>query len=879
MGPKFKSSKIGWEECKTCSCLLPSIDSGKHVEGYHGSHREEVSVAAEERQSPRTFSSKLTHGYIRRQILHGFAKENQNKVDEVSRLSQSLRDDIVLLHSSAMALCNIAIASLVLVWSESQKFALLKAWPAKEGSQVDIGLCTRMLDLLSCKSQDVLHVQRFTVMEQRAASELSLKEKDSKHFYGSEEFQSYFLNIMDGKLVTVGASCCLHYYGQLCELTITDINQESGKLKANESDQCMAVCENLSELSLNELECSSLELNSCHDIPPSSAQNASLDRSMTLTSTPKHKKSMKLCSCELTKPKNLTGTLYFIHSLTKVKFTELENELTSSELKKADSVSFDDIGGLKKQTDEIRKLLFLPSANNSLFSFYGLKPPRGIIMYGPSGTGKTLIGRAVASIMKNSFILINGPELYSKFYGETEGRLRSVFNEAIIRAPSVIFIDEIDSLCPKRDGSSTQQEQRVVATLLTLMDNLPTNAEDRVVVLAATNKIDALDLAMRRPGRLDREIEIGIPTSLERAEILTKLLKRMKHNLNENEINEIASRTHGFVGADLTAVCTQAGLIALTRICGNANHSSESPNVIHSETITFSDVSLAAKDIKPSALREVFLEVPKVHWDDVGGQKDLKHKLKQAVEWPLKHPEVFKRMGITPPKGVLMYGPPGCSKTLIAKALATESGLNFIAIKGPELFSKWVGESERAIREVFRKARAAAPSIVFFDEIDALASERGSSSGSSNVGDRVLAQLLSEMDGLEKLRGVTIIASTNRPDMIDKALLRPGRLDRLVYVPLPDSATRKDIFEIQFRTIPVGRDVLMNHLVTSTEGYSGAEVVAVCREAALKAMEENLEATEVVASHFTHALHVIKPRISRELIQFYETYHIKKQNS
>lgn len=411
-----------------------------------------------------------------------------------------------------------------------------------------------------------------------------------------------------------------------------------------------------------------------------------------------------------------------------------------------------------------------------------------------------------------------------------------------------------------------------MASLLTLMDGIGSEgSQGQLLVLAATNRPHALDPALRRPGRFDKEIEIGIPNAADRLDILKKFLKNVPISLSEEELVHIADGAHGYVGADLVAVCKEAGLHALRRALGECSSPSDN-TLAGSVKITFNDFLQAMNDVRPSAMREVTIDVPKVSLSDIGGMENVKLKLKQAVEWPIKHPESFVRMGIQPPKGILLYGPPGCSKTMIAKALANESGLNFLAVKGPELMSKYVGESERAVREIFRKARAVAPSILFFDEIDALAVERGSSAGGGNVGDRVLAQLLTEMDGIEQLHNVTILAATNRPDMIDKALMRPGRIDRIIYVPLPDSATRAEIFKLQFRSMPTSDDISLDHLVTKTQKYSGAEIIALCREAALLALQEDLQAKIVTEKHFEQSFEIVTPRIPQKLMDFYSNY-------
>ncbi|CAG8583928.1 1697_t:CDS:10, partial [Funneliformis mosseae] len=536
-------------------------------------------------------------------------------------------------------------------------------------------------------------------------------------------------------------------------------------------------------------------------------------------------------------------------------------------------VGYDSIGGLTEQIKIIREMVETPLKNPELFTQFGLRPPKGILLYGPPGTGKTLIARAVATETKSHVICVNGPEIISKFYGETEAKLRNIFDQATENAPSIIFIDEVDALCPKRDEASNESEKRIVTTLLTLMDGITNKKNhetqhDRVVVIGATNRPNALDQALRRPGRFDREIEITIPNAISRCSILSTLLKKIPNTLTIEEINALSSKSHGYVGADLAATCREAGLKAIKRcIKGNKRDDVK---------VNIQDMEAAMAEIRPSAMREILLEVPKVYWSDIGGQQEIKQKLKESIEWPLQHPEAFLRLGIRPPKGILLYGPPGCSKTLMAKALATEAGLNFIAVKGPELFSKWVGESEKAVREVFRKARAASPSIVFFDEIDALTVKRGIGieSGTS-VADRVLSQLLNELDGIEPLVNVTVVAATNRPDIIDNALLRPGRFDRILYVSPPDLQSRKEIFRIQLKKMSHAKVVNVEELATKTDKCSGAEIVAICQEAALYAMDEDLEAKEVRNDHFFKAISSFTRRITPEMIKFYDDYREK----
>ncbi|WVQ95019.1 hypothetical protein IAU59_002111 [Kwoniella sp. CBS 9459] len=523
------------------------------------------------------------------------------------------------------------------------------------------------------------------------------------------------------------------------------------------------------------------------------------------------------------------------------------------------------LGGLKPQIEQIKSLLDLPLLQPALFTMFGLTPPRGILLHGPPGTGKTALARAVASSAQCSCIVVNGPELSSAYHGETEERLRGVFNEAKKRSPCIIVLDEVDALCPRRDGGEGGEvERRVVATLLTLMDGMSQEdlGEERVFVIAATNRPNSIDPALRRPGRFDREIEIGIPDANGRQHIIEIMLSKMPHSLSGHDISSLASRTHGYVGADLSSLIRESASAAIQRW-----HISNPPPG-SSPTLTNADVMTVLPTVRPSAMREVFVETPAVRWSDIGGQEEVKQKLRECVEWPLTHRDTFTRLGVQPPRGVLLYGPPGCSKTMTAKALATESGINFLAIKGPELLNKYVGESERAVREIFRKARAASPSIVFFDEIDALGSARSDDHTHSGV----LTSLLNEMDGIEELSGVTVVAATNRPDVLDSALMRPGRLDRILYVGAPDLATRKDIFKIRLASMTIEPGVQLDELAEIAEGCSGAEVAFVCQDAALAAMNEDLDAPYVKRSHLLHSARTVRRRITPDMVRFFEEW-------
>ncbi len=502
-------------------------------------------------------------------------------------------------------------------------------------------------------------------------------------------------------------------------------------------------------------------------------------------------------------------------------------------------IHYEDIGGLGRELQLVREMIELPLRHPEIFERLGIQPPKGVLLYGPPGTGKTLIAKAVANEVDAHFITLSGPEIMSKYYGESEKGLREKFEEAEQNAPAIIFIDEIDSIAPKREETKGEVERRIVAQLLALMDGL--KARGQVIVIAATNLPDSIDPALRRGGRFDREIEVGIPDKKGRLEIF-QVHSRGVPLADDVKIEEYANSTHGFVGADIALLVKEAAMHALRKVIPQIKIDEDIPNeVLDALRVTNEDFAEARKHVEPSAMREVLVEVPDITWKQVGGLEDVKQELKEAVEWPLKYPDVFERLQTKPPKGILMFGPPGTGKTLLAKAVANESECNFIAVKGPELLSKWVGESEKGVREIFRKARQASPAIIFFDEIDALVPKRGSYGGSSHVTESVVSQILTELDGLEELKNVTILAATNRPDMLDDALLRPGRLERHIYVPAPDAESRKKIFEVYLGGETgsiLAKDVDIDALVKQTEGYVGADVEALVREAKMAAMRD-----------------------------------------
>jgi transitional endoplasmic reticulum ATPase len=541
------------------------------------------------------------------------------------------------------------------------------------------------------------------------------------------------------------------------------------------------------------------------------------------------------------------------------------------------SITYEDIGGIRNEVARVREMIELPLRHPELFKRLGVEAPKGVLLHGPPGTGKTLLAKAVANETNANFYTIGGPEIMSKFYGESEEKLRNVFEQAEKNAPSIIFIDEIDSIAPKREEVSGEVERRIVAQLLSLMDGM--SSRGKVVVIGATNRVNAIDPALRRPGRFDREIELGVPDRNGRLEILQIHTRGMPLDKDVN-LEKLADISHGFVGADLQALAKEAAMRALRRILPEIDLSSES---ISGETlkkiiVTMQDFVEVLNEMEPSAMREVFVEVPDISWSDIGGLAPIKEELQEAVEWPLKYEGVFKYADAVPPKGILLYGPPGTGKTLMAKAAANESEANFISIKGPELLSKWVGESEKGVREVFRKARQAAPCIIFFDEIDAIAPARGRDSVDSNVTERVISQLLTELDGLEILTNVVVIAATNRPDIVDPALLRPGRFDRLLYVPPPDKEARLQILKIHTKNKPLADDVKLDQVAEHTEAYTGADIASLSSAAVMLAVREHVsrypkpeeadkhaQELKINMSRFEEAMKKIRPLSKQEL--------------
>ncbi|KYM99999.1 Spermatogenesis-associated protein 5 [Cyphomyrmex costatus] len=752
------------------------------------------------------------HPFVLNGVVHSTIEVFQTQ-ELPKRISEKDANDMVFMSQFSLQLCEIAIGSPTVIVTKDE-VVVKTAWPTNDKSLTSVSLTKHAIELNNLSGLTKIYPLTSTVY---IAKEIVISQQGKRLSDVTVELDNILKYFNEHKIFTMGNRISVPYYGKKLIYKIVEIKTEESKRKQVET------------VDVDYLSNAFKEIN-------------------------------------VTSP---SAKVVFYKALYTTKWTILDK---NKENVAKERYNIEDIGGYNNLISDIRDIVAIGIGKYKNIERFNIC--KGILLFGLSGVGKSMIANAIISECNVNTFTVYSSDIYSKSVGETESKLKEVFGKAISSAPSIILLEDVDSLCPKRNSSSTDHEKRVLAQLITLFDDLQ-NTNSNVLVMATTAKLDIVDSSLRRPGRLDMDFEIYVPTPDMRKEILIKLLSKIPNTLSCEDIQNISFITHGFVGADLYGLCSRAIINAVKCYQKNKATSDDEPNDPNEPKVTMTDFSYALTTIKPSAMKEVLVEIPNVRWSDIGGQEDLKLKLKQAVEWPLKHPEAFIRMGITPPRGVLMFGPPGCSKTMIAKALATESKVNFLNIKGPELFSKWVGESEKAVREVFRKARQVAPSIIFIDEIDALGGERGSSSGGSgsNVQERVLAQLLTELDGVTALGSVTLVAATNRPDKIDKALLRPGRLDRIIHVGLPDEQTRQEIFEIKLRHMNIAKDEInFVDLISLTEGYTGAEIQAICHEAALKALEEDINATLVTKKHFIAAFRVITPRTPISLIKIYEEY-------
>lgn len=782
------------------------------------------------------------------------------------------RHDSIYLHPETMKYAGLTIAQPVVIRNSTRKAAAIcKPWPVHsvQLSTVALPPVTR----LSCSVSegDLISVAKMgPTSHVPLAHSIILEPRFSANFPLDTVLKSYLIHQYDGHFLCPGNILSVQFYGKERQFTLRKIVSPSAPSFSQQSSTKSvedSVVDSLSNLSLTGATPVKVTMATVNEITSTPVRGSDVLSSSRLAEhgdgEEEEEEGVAEKTVNVPDAKQMGSAMAFgvcKVTLRTVVVFEREGQTTTTS---TNWPLLSDVGGLKKQIEHLQDVVVFPLVSWAALESTGLKFPHGVLIHGPPGCGKTLLAKAIARETKVHCDYLSALSLIAGGH-DLESKLQQAFQLACENSPSLVIVDELNILCPHNDHSPSDSERKATVAMATIMDQLKFQVQGHVVVLATATNLDQVNSILRRAGRFDKEVELTVPTAQEREEILKLLLRDFKHTINGEDLKRIAFTAHGHTGADLFSVCVEAQHRALQHVRLTQGSFS---NVV----VSVGDMREALRVVRPSAMKEVAVEVPKVLWSDIGGQEELKLNLRQSVEWPLKHPEAFIRLGIRPPRGVLLYGPPGCSKTMIARALATESGLNFIAVKGPELFSKWVGDSERAVRQVFSRARAAAPAIIFFDEIDALAVQR--KGDGSAVADRVLAQMLTEMDGVERLDDVLVVAATNRPDLIDKALLRPGRIDRVVYVPLPNASTREEILKLQFVRMPVADDVTVKTLVESTEGFSGAEVVSLCQEAALAGMRDDMSIEKVCWRHFEKALQIVKPQTDASTLAAYERIH------
>ncbi|BFZ15323.1 hypothetical protein BsWGS_18362 [Bradybaena similaris] len=864
---KDKGKLYDWMQCSLCGRLVSSQDAEAH-----------------------SVSCDSDHGTIQGGVFHGkIIRAHDYLNEDGSVITQNIqdKDSVVWLAVPTMRLCGLSIGQLCIV----NKILVKRSWPLKSFPLSKVALSDQSITELVTREDDMVTVERFFPND-RVVQSAVLTIREPSEVYERAEFLSFTAAYLDGKYISQGTPLTVKYFGQVCRCDVSSLVCDKPALPRERAtpEHASPAAPQASEyrttagihtpprhtaVDINasaQGRSSPLADDHVLSTPTQDVSKSVADLDITSLTISPSTSTPKMCLRDtfpnLMTPITNQGLSLDFNTLSNEVFAKVSSKVTTFSVRSATEsrrdvdqskphVSLVDLGGLMQQVEELKTRI--SKALKSICKY------RCILLHGPPGTGKSTLVKALTHHLGYETVFITCTDILSKLFGEAESNLRQMFQSAQNKAPSIVVIDDIDVICPRRSQiQAGQQEHRIVVTLATLLDDLVLqNPHQTVIVIGITSNRGSIDPSLRRAGRFGCEVEIGVPTAAQRREILEVLLNKVPHDLTAENIDSTAVNAHGYVGADLCALISEAYMHS--RSCVAASGSPET-----SAKLSLKDIVHAAQFVKPSALREIQLEVPQVKWTDIGGMSEVKMRLQEAVNLPRTNPEALTRLGIKPSKGLLMYGPPGCSKTMVARALATECSLNFLAVKGPELFNKYVGESEKAISEIFRKARSAAPSIIFFDEIDAISQSRGSSE--SGVQNRVLTQLLSEMDGIQFLKDVFIIAATNRPDLMDPALLRPGRFDSLVYVPLPDAETRRQILQKRLSIMPVAQDVSLQVLVQSTHNYSGAEIVQVCQEAALHALREDFSVKEIPARHFDAALRKVPPCTGPHLMEIYAAF-------